>query len=77
MQNVCKRGDIVYKKEGAGRKLDAKYTGPYVTLKCLSSSVFKIQGRKVTLVVHHDRLKLYRPEKLATWLSNVRKSMNL
>ena len=77
VQNVYKRGDIVYKKEGAGKKLDAKYTGPYVILKCLSSSVYKIQGRKVMLVVHHDRLKLYKPEKLPIWLSNVRKSMNL
>ena len=42
VEHSYEKGDVVYKKEGAGRKLDEKYTGPYIIVKCLSPSVYKI-----------------------------------
>ena len=62
MENIYQRGYVVYKREGAGRKLDCKYTGPFIIVECLSPSVYKIQGKKATLIIHHDRLKKYETE---------------
>ena len=42
VENVYQKGDIVYKREGAGKKLDPKYTGPFIVIECLSPSVYKI-----------------------------------
>ena len=41
-----KKGDVVYKREGFGKKLDTKYKGPYIIIKCLSPSVYEILGKK-------------------------------
>ena len=46
MENLYQKGDIVYMREGAGKKLDPKYTGPFIVIECLSPSVYKIQGKK-------------------------------
>ena len=63
-------GDIVYKKEAAGRKTDEIYSGPFLITKCCSASVYEIQGKKTKLVVHHDRLKKYESETVQSGLSS-------
>ena len=63
------------RKKGAGKKLDAKYTGPYIIVKCLSPSVYKVQGKSLTFVVHHDRLKAYVSEKLPSWILSIQKHL--
>ena len=68
MEHSYEKSDVVYKKEGAGRKLDEKYTGPYIIVKCLSPSVYKIQGKKLALVVHYDWLKKYESVTLPAWI---------
>ena len=64
VENVYQRGDIVYKREGAGKKLGPKYAGPFIVIECLSPSHYKIQGKRVTLVVHQGRLQKYETVKL-------------
>ena len=75
VEHSYEKGDVVYKKEGAGRKLDEKYTRPYIIVKCLSPSVYKIQGKKLALVVHHDRLKKYESVTLPAWIIKIRKNL--
>lgn len=77
VENTFKRGDIVYKREGTAKKFEEKYKGPYIILKCLSPSVYQVQGKKLTLVVHHDRLKKFESEKIPSWLRKIRKNMSL
>lgn len=77
VENIYQRGDVVYKREGAGRKLDCKYTGPFIIVECLSPSVYKIQGKKATLIIHHDRLKKYETEKLPAWVIKLKRSLKL
>lgn len=77
VENIYQRGDVVYKREGAGRKLDCKYTGPFIIVECLSPSVYKIQGKKATLIIHHDRLKKYETEKLPAWVIKLKRTLKL
>ena len=72
-----KKGDVVYKREGFGKKLDTKYKGPYIILKCLSPSVYEILGKKEKLVIHHDRLKKYETDRLPAWVKKVKKNLRL
>ena len=50
VENVYQKGDIVSKREGAGKKLGPKYAGPFIVIEYLCPSVYKIQGKRVTLV---------------------------
>ena len=77
MENVHHIGDLVYKKEGAGKKLDPKYFGLFIIIKCLSPSVYKLQGKRVTLIVHHDRLKKYRAEKIPAWVVKIKRNLGI
>ena len=77
VENVYQRGDLVYKKEGAGKKLDPKYVGPFIVIKCLSPSVYKVQGKRVTMIVHHDRLKMYGAEKIPSWVVKIKRNLGL
>ena len=72
-----KRGDVVYKREGFGKKLDTKYKGPYVIVKCLSPSVYEILGKREKLVIHHDRLKKYEADKLPSWVQKLIKNLKI
>ena len=72
-----KKGDVVYKREGFGRKLDTKYKEPYIILKCHSPSVYEILGKKKKLVIHHDRLKKYETDRLPAWVKKVKKNFRL
>ena len=73
VETVYKRGDVVYKKCAPVKKLEKIWDGPYIVLKILSPSVYLIQGRKKTLVTHHDRLKrcLIIKEELPRWARKV------
>ena len=77
VENVYQRGDLVYKKEGAGKKLDPKYVGPFIVIKCLSQSVYKVQGKRVTMIVLHDRLKMYGAEKIPSWVVKIKRNIGL
>ena len=77
VEHSYSQGDVVYKKVETGRKLDDKYSGPYVIVKVLSPAVYKIQNKKQTYVVHHDRLKHYQTEPLPKWVVAIRKQLGL
>ena len=72
-----KKGDVVYKREGFGKKLDTKYKGPYIIIKCLSPSVYEILGKKEKLVIHHDRLKKYETDRLSAWVKKLKNNLRL
>ena len=67
-------GTLVYKLLGPGKKLDNKYAGPFLVTEKLSPSIYKIQGKKNTEVIHHDRLKpfLGTPPK---WVDSLKKDI--
>lgn len=69
------KGDVVYKKVEAGRKLDDKYSGPFVIVEVLSPAVYKIQNKKQTCIVDHDRLKRFETEPLLKWVINIQKRL--
>ena len=75
VERKYKLGDLVYKRNRPGKKLDEKYTGPFFISKCLSPSVYEIRGKKKIFVVHHDRIKPYHSEDLPRWAANVKKNL--
>ena len=76
VENVYKTGDVVYKKCAPGKKLERLWDGPFIILKLLSPSVYLIQGRRKTLVTHHDGLKrcLMMKEDLPKWAQRIIKN---
>ena len=58
-ENMYKRGDLVYmyKLSPSRKKLERRWDGPFVVIKCVSPSVYLLQGKKKTIIVHRDRLK--------------------
>ena len=67
-------GDFVWfynprRKKGISVKLARNWQGPYLVLKRLNDTTYRIQKDKKAIprVVHYDRLKLYRREKAQAW----------
>jgi hypothetical protein len=66
-------GDLVYivnsaKKVGQSSKLNPIWKGPYVVTDILSPILFRIAGRKKTMVVHHDRMKICKDRVIPLWV---------
>ena len=72
-----KIGDVVYKRIGFGKKLDTKYKGPYVIVKCLSRSVYEILWKREKVVIHYDRLKKYEADKLPSLVQKLMKNLKI
>lgn len=73
-------GDVVLKidsakKVGQSPKLRAPWKGPYIVVEEKSPVLYKIQDKKGTTVIHHDRLKLYRGNDFPVWLKRLRNSV--
>lgn len=66
-------GDAVYKRNGLTKKLDKKYSGPFIITKSLSPAVCEIRNKTRSMVVHHDRIKPYETEKLPRWATALQK----
>ena len=58
-ENMYQRGDLVYmyKQSPSRKKLEKPWDGPFIVMKCVSPSVYLLQGKKKTIIVHRDRLK--------------------
>ena len=58
---MYKRGNLVYmymyKHSPSLRKLERRWDGPFVVIKYVSPSVYLLQEKKKTIIVHRDRLK--------------------
>ena len=74
-EQCFKQGDAVWlytptKKKGLTPKLQRYWTGPYVVVKCLSDTVYRIQKGPHTKakVVHRNRLSAYHGKKKVEWL---------
>jgi hypothetical protein len=70
-----KPGDFVWVynqrfKKRLTTKLGCNWLGPYLVLKRLSDTVNRIQKSKTAkpIVIHYDRMKLYRGEKVKSWI---------
>ena len=76
-QSTFSVGDLVYlfdssSKVGTSRKLKPLWTGPYVVIHVISPILYKIENRKRTLVIHHDRLKLCQDRVIPFWIRRKR-----
>ena len=66
-------GDFVYRlregtKKGVSKKLLPLWVGPFIITQVISPILFKIENRKKTLVVHHDKIKLCQDRHIPWWL---------
>jgi transposase InsO family protein len=67
-------GDLVYanklsRKKGMSPKLQPVWEGPFIVRKKFGPVLYEIQGKRKSLVIHHDRLKLYQSESVPGWVS--------
>jgi hypothetical protein len=67
------RGDFVYKlvcatKVGESNKLRPIYQGPYLVTQVLSPALYRIDSRKKSMVVHHDKLSRCRDRQIPFWI---------
>ena len=59
VESQYKPGDLVYKRHHIHKKLKIPWQGPFVVLKPLGNSIYRITDKKKARVVHHDLLKPY------------------
>ena len=76
-QHSYQKGDMVYKidsstKVGHSKKLRPVWLGPFLVTEVLSPVLYRIQGRKDTTVIHHDRLKICKDRVIPLWLRRKR-----
>ena len=76
-QSVYQIGELVYKldsstKIGQSKKLQPVFMGPYLITEVLSPVLYRIEGRKKSSVVHHDRLIICRDRSIPFWLRTKR-----
>ena len=70
-------GDLVYLinsslKAGHSNKLKPIWKGPYIVIKVISPVLFRINGHKREVVVHHDRLKPCMDRSIPMWMRRLR-----
>jgi transposase InsO family protein len=73
-------GDLVYKlrsglKKGISRKLLSVFEGPYLITRVISSILFKIEGRKRSFVVHHDKIRPCLDRFIPMWIRRRRQEI--
>ena len=73
-------GDLVYRRNsvvklGQSRKLNPVFSGPYLVTEVLSPYLYRVQGHKKKLMLHHDRLKLCEDRAVPFWVSRRRRSL--
>ncbi len=80
-KSLCQRsfepGDLVYKldsstKVGISTKLRPVYDGPYLVSQVISPVLYRIEGRKRSSVLHHDRLRICQDRDIPMWIRRKR-----
>jgi hypothetical protein len=71
------KGDFVYKlvcatKVGESNKLRPIFQGPYLVTKVISPALYRIDDRKKSVVVHHDKLSRCMDRQVPFWLRKKR-----
>jgi hypothetical protein len=72
-QTQFSRGTLVYKFNNVFKKLEERWSGPYVVTDVLSPVLYKIENQRKCENVHHDRLKLYLCDDVTSWVHKVLK----
>jgi hypothetical protein len=76
-QTSFDRGDLVYKlnvavRKGQSRKLEQIYVGPFLVTEVLSPILYRIEGRRKSMVAHHDRLRICEDRVVPIWMRRKR-----
>ena len=80
LERQYRAGDLVYlinssTKVGQSSKLKSIWKGPFVITKVISPVLFRIKGRKVESVIHHDTLKPCGDRTVPMWVCRLRQSI--
>jgi len=68
-------GSLVFKYNNFFKKFEERWSGPFVITEILSPVLYKIQGRRKSENVHHDRLKLFQSDDVPAWVKDVLKKI--
>ncbi|VDI55277.1 Hypothetical predicted protein [Mytilus galloprovincialis] len=74
-QNQFCKGSLVYKFNNIFKKLNERWSGPFVIVDVLSPVLYKIKNRYKSETVHHDKLKKYQSDDVPAWAVAVQKGM--
>ncbi|VDH99307.1 Hypothetical predicted protein [Mytilus galloprovincialis] len=66
-QNQFCKGSLVYKFNNIFKKLNERWSGPFVIVDILSPVLYKIKNRYKSETVHHDKLKKYQSDDVPAW----------
>ena len=72
-----KPGDLVYKRYHVCKKLEIPWQGPFVVLKGLGNSLYRITDKRKARVVHHDLLKPYLASFIPSWAIKLKEQVDL
>ena len=72
-QHTYEVGDLVYRlnatvKKGVSRKLEPVYVGPLLVTEVISPVLYRVEGRKKSAVMHHDRLRVCEDRFIPLWI---------
>jgi transposase InsO family protein/predicted aspartyl protease len=76
-QHVFQIGDLVYRLDsasspGESRKLKPVYIGPLIVSEVLSPLLYRVEGRRRTQILHHDRLRVCEDRVIPMWVRRKR-----
>ena len=60
-------GDLVYRQNPRGKKLEHLWIGPLVVTKRYNASLYQVANRKKSCVLHHDLLRPYTASLVPNW----------
>ncbi|VDI29924.1 Hypothetical predicted protein [Mytilus galloprovincialis] len=75
-QNQFCKGSLVYKFNNIFKKLNERWSGPFVIVDILSPVLYKIKNRYKSETVHHDKLKKYQSDDVPAWAVAVQKGIS-
>ncbi|CAC5355042.1 unnamed protein product [Mytilus coruscus] len=76
-QNQFCKGSLVYKFNNIFKKLNERWSGPFVLVDVLSPVLYKIKNRYKSETVHYDKLKKYQSDDVPAWAVAVQKGIKM
>jgi len=76
-QLTYKIGSLVYKYNDCFKRLNERWSGPFLVTKILSPVLYEIRNRYKSQVVHHDKLKHYNSEDVPVWVDDMKNGLQL
>ena len=67
-------GDLVYRQNPRGKKLEHLWIGPLVVTKRYNASLYQVANRKKSCVLHHDLLRPYTASLVPNWAQALRRN---